>query len=74
MDESVQAVLRFAASKFVRLVVRRFRRRIRRSALLRSYLRPYVLAYGVYRFFVKSRSQSYRIDLKRGETVQIERR
>ena len=74
MDESVQAVLRYAASRFIRLIVRRFRRRLRRSALLRSYLRPYVLAYGVYRFFVKSRSQSYRIGVKRGETVQMERR
>lgn len=74
MDESALVVLRFVASKVSRLIVRRFRRRLKRSVRLRSYLRPYLLAYGVYRFFVKPRSQSYRIDVKRGETVQLERR
>ncbi len=74
MDGSVLVVLRFAASRFTRFIVRRFRRRLRRSVLLRSYVRPYALAYGVYRFFAKSRARSIRIDLKRGETVQLERR
>lgn len=67
-------VLKFVVSRFTRIVVRVFRRRVTRSALLRSYLRPYAFAYGVYRFFVKSRSRSIRMDLKKGETVQLERR
>jgi len=56
------------------MVVRRTRRRLGRSAVLRSYLRPYVFAYGVYRFVRPSRRQAIRLDLKRGETLQLERK
>lgn len=67
-------MLKFVVSRLSRIVVRRTRRRLGRSVLLRSYLRPYVFAYGLYRFVRPLRRQAIRVDLKRGETLQLERK
>ena len=70
MVESAQAVLRFVVFNLRLRLVRRVWRTLRRMPLVR----PYIVAWGVYRNFVSPSRRVLRVNLKRGESLLVERK
>jgi hypothetical protein len=68
--ESAQAVLRFVVFNLRLRIVRRAWRTLRRIPLVR----PYVMVWGVYRALVSPSKRVLRVNLKRGESLLVERK
>jgi len=69
VDESEQGVLRFVVFNIKLRLVRRTWRILRRVPVLR----PYIMLWGLYKGVIAPSRRTFRINMKRGEKLLLER-